>query len=367
MSSSTRTHTFRFLPRPDAMPEYHICIRVTDPELRYENQLSAVLQAASEAAAGKSVHFRRFFLSDAANQAPALTRALAALPAVPTCIVQQAPLDGTRIALWMYGTGQMEAADGLPAHNGFAHHWAASMTHPGADSRTQMEGIFDTLDGALAAREMKVARDTVRTWILVRDVDVNYAGVVAGRRAYFDRIGLTASTHYIASTGIEGRHPDPERSVEMDVYSVKGLQEGQIRHLYARDHLSPTYDYGVTFERGTAVTYGDRRQVFISGTASIDAQGKVLHPGDVAAQAGRMLENVSALLAEAGAGLKDLAMAIVYLRDPADAPRVREIVSRACPELEPFYVLGPVCRPAWLVEMECIALVPGGDPAFRDF
>ena len=39
---------------------------------------------------------------------------------------------------------------------------------------------------------------------------------------------------------------------------------------YQYEDVNRTYEYGVTFERGTAVTYGDRRHVFIAGTASID-------------------------------------------------------------------------------------------------
>ena len=364
---NTQTGNFVFSPGRDAVSEYHLMITVTDPSLPYACQLKEVLDVYTRVTEGRTVHFRRFFLSDGANQAPLLEAALAPLPSVPTSIVQQAPLDGTRIALWVYCTSPMAVPAGLPAHNGYTHRWSGSMVCPGADSRAQMEGIFENYGDDLRKTGLSVASDTVRTWIFVRDVDTNYHGVVVGRRNYFDRIGLTPSTHYIASTGIEGRHPDPKYLVEMDAYSVDGLQPGQIQFLYAKDHLSPTYDYGVTFERGATVTYGDRRHVFISGTASIDAAGQVLHQGDVAAQAGRMLENISALLAEAGAGLPDLAMGIVYLRDAADYPIVRPIVSAACPHLRPLYVLAPVCRPSWLVEMECLAIKGASDPAFRAF
>ena len=362
---NTQTGYFVFSPGRDAVSEYHLMITVTDPSLSYPRQLEEVLDAYILATEGLTVHFRRFFLSDGANQISRLESALAALPPIPTSIVQQAPLDGTRIALWVYCTSPMDVLAGMPVHNGYTHCWSGSMVCSGADSRAQMEGIFENYGDDLRKTGLSVASDTVRTWIFVRDVDTNYYGVVVGRRNYFDRIGLTPSTHYIASTGIEGRHPDAKYLVEMDAYSMDGLQPGQIRFLYAKDHLSPTYDYGVTFERGATVTYGDRRHVFISGTASIDAAGQVLHQGDVAAQAGRMLENISALLAEAGAGLPDLAMGIVYLRDAADYPIVRPIVSAACPHLRPLYVLAPVCRPTWLVEMECLAITGTSDPAFR--
>ncbi len=75
--------------------------------------------------------------------------------------------------------------------------------------------------------------------------------------------------------------PNPKIHVLFDAYAVKGLQPGQVTYLHALSHLSPTALYGVTFDRGTSVEYGDRRHLFISGTASIDHRGEVVHVGDV--------------------------------------------------------------------------------------
>lgn len=49
---------------------------------------------------------------------------------------------------------------------------------------------------------------SIRTCFFVRDVDVNYAGVVKGRKEEFVRLGLTEKTHYLASTGIQGQIAD---------------------------------------------------------------------------------------------------------------------------------------------------------------
>ena len=360
---NTQIRTFSF--REGTVTEYHTLVTVTNPSLAFQEQLQHVLQAADELSAGKTVHFRRFFLSDATNQAPLLEKALQERPPVPTSIVHQAPLDRTKIALWLYHTSPMDCPGGIPSHGGYTHRWAGSLTAPGTGSREQMYGIFKRLQKDI--RPLSVAGNTVRTWIFVRDVDCNYAGAVAGRKDYFNEAGLTADTHFIASTGIEGRHPDWKNLVEMDAYSVGGLQEGQLSYLYAPDHLSPTWEYGVTFERGCCVTYGDRRHIFISGTASIDNKGEVLYPGDVVRQTQRMLENISALLSETGASLKNLAMGIVYLRDAADYPKVKSIVTSACPAVPIAFVHGPVCRPSWLVEMECIAVTPDGNPLYPEF
>ena len=343
----TRTTSIPFTPGKGATSEYHIIIRVTDPSLDYPSQLASVLQAGAEAAEGKVVRFRRFFLSDAANQYPLLAQRLDALPPVPTSIVGQAPLDGTRIALWMYCTD--------PAESPYKHRWDASLVSQGEDSRAQMDGIFRELERRLAREGLSVARDTIRTWIFSRDVDTRYAGVVKGRKDYFETIGLTEATHYIASTGIEGNAPDPRHIVEMDAYSIGGLQDGQIRYLYASDHLSRTSQYGVTFERGVRIDAGGHHATLISGTASIDHKGNILHEGNVTAQTRRMWENVEALLDEAGDAWSDVRMMLVYLRNREDAALVKPLFDERFPDTPKVFLHAPVCRPGWLVEMECIA------------
>ena len=93
----------------------------------------------------------------------------------------------------------------------------------------------------------------------------------------------------------------------------------------------------------------------------------MVHEGDVRLQTLRMLENIGALLAEAECTMDDIASAIVYLRDTADASVVRDILARQLPTLNYVLVLAPVCRPKWLVEMECIAVRPVNHPEFPNF
>ena len=150
----------------------------------------------------------------------------------------------------------------------------------------------------------------------------------------------------------------------MDAYSIKGIQSEQVRFLYAPTHLNPTYEYGVTFERGTVVQYGDCRQLFISGTASIDNRGEIVHKGDIVKQTERMLENISVLLAEGGATMQDVSQAIVYLRDIGDYGNVQKIFKERGFNFPYLLVHAPVCRPGWLIEMECIALVADNETTF---
>ena len=218
-----------------------------------------------------------------------------------------------------------------------------------------MDEILKEYSTDLAKNGMNVAQNCVRTWIYVRDVDVNYSGIVKARRELFDGWGLTADTHYLASTGINGLNEVPSHLVCMDAYSVKGLKEEDVQYLHALENLSPTHIYGVTFERGTAIRFSDRTQILISGTASIDKNGKIVAEGDIRKQTERTFVNIDALLKEAGAGFEDIAQMIVYIRDTADYEQVRDYVETHFPDIPKVITWAPVCRPGWLVEVECIA------------
>ena len=359
--------TLCFSPASDGIAESHTTLQIQDASLSFEEQLKALLEAYGSATEGKTVLFRRFFLSDPATQAKRLEAGLADFPEAATSVIGQPPLDGTKIAAWVYAVSGGEIHDGVFTHNGYRHFWNGGMVSGGIGPEAQTGALFESYDSFLSAHGMSVGSNCLRTWLFVRDVDHNYAGVVKSRRDYFSQIGLTPDTHFIASTGIEGNGADPGQIVHMDAYSASGLQDGQVQYLHAYGHLSPTALYGVTFERGTAIIYGDRRHVLISGTASIDKEGNVLFVDDPVRQTERLLENIEALLSEAGASFLDIAYSIIYLRNATDYQCVRDTVRRLYSFLDPVYVLAPVCRPAWLVEMECWAITSSGDKSYKVF
>ena len=160
--------------------------------------------------------------------------------------------------------------------------------------------------------------------------------------------GLTPNTHFIASTGIGGRQQDPNVLAQMDNYAVKGISKEQVHYRYASTHLNRTSDYGVSFERGTYVDYGDRRHVFISGTASIDNKGRIVHPKDVVQQTHRMWENVEALLAEAGCSYDEVGVMVVYLRDSSDYAVVSKLYEERFPNPMSSCLLLSVGQVGWL-------------------
>lgn len=375
LTQNTRTD-IRSLCFEEGVDEHHAVIRIIQPMLSFCEQRDNILTALRELTEGQLPGarpvFLRFFLSDAANQSGLLTEALADFPPCACSIIEQPPLDGTKIALWVYLQTQVtprsfpEGLTGIE-HNGYVHLWGGSACRPGTDSHEQTRRLLEDYATALEDNGGRLADNCIRTWFFVQNIDVNYAGVVKARNEVFLHQGLTRDTHFIASTGIAGRNADPSLCVQLDTYAVTGLVPEQVHHLYASTHLNRTYEYGVSFERGTYVDYGDRRQVFISGTASIDNRGQIVHAGDIRQQTERMWENVEALLKEAGMNYDDIGQMIVYLRDPGDYQTVEHLFNARFPNMPRVTVLAPVCRPGWLIEMECMGTCKWTDERFRAF
>ena len=356
--------------------EYHLMLQGTNPTLSYGEQLEHLLDSYSATLGnelkGATAVFKRYFFSDAANQADTLLAISTENSDCALSIIEQSPLNGTKIALWAHLQTNVQTRvlpNGLfeVSHNTYHHLWGGSAFNRAANSEYQTRLLLNDYVMQLTEQRCTLANNCIRTWFFVQNVDVNYAGVVKARNEIFVTQNLTEHTHYIASTGIGGRHADPTVSVQMDTYAVKGIQPEQVQYLYAPTHLNPTYEYGVSFERGTCVKYGDRRHVFISGTASIDNKGEVVWVGDIHRQTQRMWENVEELLKEAECTFDDLAQAIVYLRDTSDYAVVKEMFDQRFPNLPKVIVLAPVCRPKWLIEMECIAVKADENKAFENF
>lgn len=324
----------------------------------------------SSAAPGTAV-FRRVFVSDLLNQRRILARsALTGDNSDPVAVslVQPPPLPAARIALLAYHIDRrgLQKQALSPNHlrlicNGQRQVWSsgiaarASQRKPSVHNQT--ETAFVRLVEMLDREGANLRDHCVRTWIYLKAIDLFYQEFVDSRRALFVRHGLTSQTHFIASTGIEGACGGARNLVGLDALSMPDLIPGQVSHLNDFERMCPTKDYDVTFERATRVEFGDRVQIWISGTASIDRYGKVLFAGDVARQLDRALENVEALLRASGADLSNLMYLIVYLRDASDHAVVAQALRRRLGGLPLIVVHAAVCRPAWLVEIEGLALV----------
>ena len=104
------------------------------------------------------------------------------------------------------------------------------------------------------------------------------------------------------------------------------------------------------------------RPVYISGQVALDGAGELVGPGDVAAQARQVFENLQAALGSVGAGFEQVVKLTVYLVDATQMPAVREVrdryVDTARPPASTAVEVRRLVRDDLLVEVEAVAILP---------
>jgi enamine deaminase RidA (YjgF/YER057c/UK114 family) len=218
----------------------------------------------------------------------------------------------------------------------------------------QAERMFARGEACLRGAGLTFRR-VARTWIFLDDIDRDYAAFNLARHEFFDVHGVEPAP---ASTGIRGRPHVPGRLCSLDLVAHDEGARTALRP-FSAETMNDAASYGSDFSRGMRVDLPDRTILYISGTASIDPGGAVVHPGDPAAQAARMLLNVRRLLESQGAGLAQVTSAVTYLKSGADrADLLRACREAGLPDQTPHTVcIADVCRPEWLCEMEATAVL----------
>lgn len=297
-------------------------------------------------------------------------------PALPaTTYVQQPPAEPgvlcelqARVMLPREGESlTVRDVQGLPAPaagkvvsvRGYEHVYLQNLTGGRAgdsmDYAQQTAEMFRIAERALEQEELTF-RDVIRTWIYVSEMERDYATLNRVRTAFFKEQGVQRVP---ASTGIQGGVYPLDRGGLLDLYALKTRGDAEIWVMHAPT-LNEAWSYGSSFSRGMAVKREDRVVLHVSGTASIDTSGQVVHVGDTARQVERMLLNVSELLAGSGATPDHIVRATTYLKDGADFDTFKRVYADSGYPLDVPHTIcqADVCRPEWLVETEVAAVVP---------
>ncbi|MFZ1012508.1 MAG: Rid family hydrolase [Terracidiphilus sp.] len=139
----------------------------------------------------------------------------------------------------------------------------------------------------------------------------------------------------------------------------------QKRAITNRGVLNEAFAYAKpsSFSRGMRIDLNGLTILLISGTASIDEDGKSVHIGDFRAQMRRTLSNITGLLESEGCTWHDIVRTSCYLRDiDRDYEAFNEERTAFFKEqgLNPLPastgIEAKLCRPELLVEIEAIAM-----------
>jgi 2-iminobutanoate/2-iminopropanoate deaminase len=89
------------------------------------------------------------------------------------------------------------------------------------------------------------------------------------------------------------------------------------------------------YSQAVVVSVGDQKMVFCSGQIALDPETGTIIEGDVAAQARRVLDNLGAVLAAAGASFANVVKTTMFLADMADFATVNAIYGERFPQDPP--------------------------------
>lgn len=99
--------------------------------------------------------------------------------------------------------------------------------------------------------------------------------------------------------------------------------------------------------------------IHVSGTAAVDEDGRIAHPGDAYGQARRCLEIILAALAQLGARPEHVVRTRMYVRNPDDWQAVGRAHGEVFQAIRPAttMVFTGFIDPAMLVEIEADAIL----------
>lgn len=127
----------------------------------------------------------------------------------------------------------------------------------------------------------------------------------------------------------------------------------------------PRLAAGVPYTYATVVPKG-QLLVFTAGACPLDATGETVGPGDVAAQATQVMDNLELALLQAQATLSDVVKTTVFVATTSreDLLQAWDVVHGRFGDHEPPSTLLGVSALGWpgqLVEVEAVAAIQDGD------
>ena len=194
-----------------------------------------------------------------------------------------------------------------------------------------------------------------RTWMWLKDILSWYDDFNKVRNDFFTErglIGVGTRQSMPASTGI-GLGPDNGGHCAMDLIAIiEPADCTEYLQVTGKQHCA--LNYGSAFSRASRSIMPAGQTVFVSGTASINADGETTHVGDAAGQINATIENVRAVLSEMQCTEKDLIHTIAYCK----TTNVEQVFNSIKGNLDwPWItVICDICRPDLLFEIEAAAM-----------
>lgn len=218
----------------------------------------------------------------------------------------------------------------------------------------QARQVFCDMREGLAQADVRFS-DVLRTWFYNRDILSWYGDFNRERTALFQEHGVFDGL-VPASTGIGARNPfGAALTAALIAVKPKGCEAKAFA--VPSPLQGPALRYGSSFSRAVELRLPDHRRLYVSGTASIDADGQTVHRGDSRAQVAETMRIVQALLESRAMAWSEVVRAVAYFRNAEDAPLFRHYCQETgLPPLPVIVTHNVICRDDLLFEIELDAV-----------
>jgi len=239
----------------------------------------------------------------------------------------------------------------------FAKYGILGNIHPDNISTSQEEQArqtFENIEKGLKLAGMGI-KDIVRTWFFNKDILDWYREFNSVRTTFYREKGVFDGL-LPASTGIGGDNPAHAAIIACAI-AMQAKEDNVIVKEVPSPLQCPACDYGSSFSRAVQVSMPDHCRVFISGTASIDPEGKTVHIGNTNAQVALTLEVVEGILKSLGMNYSDVTRANAYFKYPKDTPAFKGYCEKyGLPASRVVVAHNDICRDELLFEIEVDAI-----------
>lgn len=223
--------------------------------------------------------------------------------------------------------------------------------------------MFEEANRVLTAHELTY-RDVARTWIYLPKLLSWYNEFNSTRRDFYRELGLMDGQKPAwlpASTGIQGDCP-LGRECMMDFLAVSPREGSTLEmEMLVSPRQCNAFKYGSSFSRAVELKDESVSRIYVSGTASIDEQGRTAHIGDFEKQVRHTLQAVRELLASRGHSFSDIAHCVAFLKHREDCdefPRIAEEEGLDYSVVIP--TAADICRDQLLFELEVMTVKASG-------
>jgi enamine deaminase RidA (YjgF/YER057c/UK114 family) len=218
----------------------------------------------------------------------------------------------------------------------------------------QAGATFESIETALGSIGMDFS-NVVRTWFYIDEILSWYDEFNMVRNNFFTERGVFEGVVPV-STGVGVANP-ASAALVAEVFAVKAKNNNVGVKAVASPLQCPAIDYKSSFSRAVEVVLPDHRRLYISGTSSIELNGKTAHVGDVKKQIALTMEVVGAILESRKLGWDDTSRAIAYFKDIENAPLLDKYCRESrLPHMPIAVAHGDICRDELLFEIELDAV-----------